>query len=290
MRDQTPIRLVEAMQYRQSSGHLLLDGRLLGQPGHVALSNFETVLTALGALAAADGAACLSLYGLQFALDTSRDWSAEARNVALAGAAAQLRAARPHAQQAGATIEAALQRIQQNDSALWKQAGLVALQFDRAAERCGRRAAELLDPADVIVADPSCGAALGWMLQEVFRTPGARIKAPGTFAEADQQALQPALLVCGVETVTPSGSAIVGRRAGYAIDEALRRGIPRYVLLPEGPNPTNMPAPADATPGYAIVPAEHISALVTDRGIYRPEMAARYFGDGKAPRDVIPLS
>jgi methylthioribose-1-phosphate isomerase len=39
-----------------------------------------------------------------------------------------------------------------------------------------------------------------------------------------------------------------------------------------------------------VLPPELISAIITSRGIYRPEMIARYLGDGEAPLDVIPLS
>jgi methylthioribose-1-phosphate isomerase len=38
------------------------------------------------------------------------------------------------------------------------------------------------------------------------------------------------------------------------------------------------------------IPPSLISAIITNRGIYRPEMIARYLGDGDAPLDVIPLS
>jgi methylthioribose-1-phosphate isomerase len=46
---------------------------------------------------------------------------------------------------------------------------------------------------------------------------------------------------------------------------------------------------AGAGTGNSVVPPEQISAIITSRGIYRPEMVARYLGDGDAPVDVIPL-
>ena len=90
--------------------------------------------------------------------------------------------------------------------------------------------------------------------------------------------------------------------------------VPFYVLGYDGPSPTALSgtdialaeqssttaapdADDQATAGLAaisalaldVIPPNLINAIVTDRGIYRPEMIARYLEDGEAPLDVIPL-
>ena len=59
-----------------------------------------------------------------------------------------------------------------------------------------------------------------------------------------------------------------------------------YVLGGDGPDP----ALDTVVAAHDVMPPELISAIITSRGIYRPEMIARYLGDGDAPLDVIPLS
>ena len=42
-------------------------------------------------------------------------------------------------------------------------------------------------------------------------------------------------------------------------------------------------------PDLDVTPPDLISAIVTSRGIYRPERVADHLRDGDAPIDVIPL-
>lgn len=96
---------------------------------------------------------------------------------------------------------------------------------------------------------------------------------------------------------------------------ARRHAVPFYVLGYDGPDPAT-PTGADIPieerdpaevlrfagvptapegvgayyPAFDVTPPELVSAIVTNRGIYRPERIADYLGDGEAPLDVIPLS
>lgn len=87
---------------------------------------------------------------------------------------------------------------------------------------------------------------------------------------------------------------------------ARRHGVPRYVLGYDGPQTSltgqeelhigqhrnTKPDYGEDTsdPTYEIIPPGWISAIVTNRGIYRPERIGDYLRDGEAPLDVIPLS
>jgi methylthioribose-1-phosphate isomerase len=96
---------------------------------------------------------------------------------------------------------------------------------------------------------------------------------------------------------------------------ARRHSVPFYVLGYDGPDP-DTPSGADIPieerdpaevlqfagvrtapegagayyPAFDVTPPELVSAIVTSRGIYRPERIADYLRDGDAPLDVIPLS
>lgn len=95
---------------------------------------------------------------------------------------------------------------------------------------------------------------------------------------------------------------------------ARRHGVPFYVLGYDGPDattPTGADIPIEerdpsevlefagvrtAPPGvdayypaFDVTPPDLVSAIVTDRGIYRPERIADYLGGGDAPLDIIPL-
>lgn len=95
---------------------------------------------------------------------------------------------------------------------------------------------------------------------------------------------------------------------------ARRHGVPFYVLGYDGPDPST-PSGADIPieerdpaevlqfagvrtapegvsayyPAFDVTPPELVSAIITSRGIYRPERIADYLRDGEAPLDVIPL-
>jgi methylthioribose-1-phosphate isomerase len=96
---------------------------------------------------------------------------------------------------------------------------------------------------------------------------------------------------------------------------AQRHHVPFYVLGYDGPDsatPTGADIPIEerdpsevlefagqrsAPPGaegyypaFDVTPPDLVSAIVTNRGIYRPERIADYLGDGEAPLDIIPLA
>lgn len=170
------------------------------------------------------------------------------------------------------------------------------------AERCGRRAAELLDDGDVVLALPHHGDALATLLDTmggdtirvlVPLVPAAvstrlfeRAVAAGVPAmHVDATALEHAratLVLAEAVAVGSDGSVVLSAEARRLADSAEQ--APLYVLAPDGPHP------------HAIVDAlddmlapERVSAIVTSRGIYRPAMVVRHLSDGDAPLDVIPL-
>ena len=95
---------------------------------------------------------------------------------------------------------------------------------------------------------------------------------------------------------------------------ARRHGVPFYVLGYDGPDPAT-PSGADIPieerdpaevlrfagartapegvgayyPAFDVTPPDLVSAIVTSRGIYRPERIADYLRDGDAPLDIIPI-
>jgi methylthioribose-1-phosphate isomerase len=197
---------------------------------------------------------------------------------------------------------------------------------DRVAERCGRLAAGLLDQGDHVLTHGFAGPALNWLLalahgeeqkqlQLTITTPAAQ---PDTARLAADLASEIGVPVMHRRDVTPEQSftdqtynvmfigadriamdgGVAGPDAGAAyVALARRHGIPCYVLGYDGPDPecpTTSALSASLMVGESsddsIVPPEQISAIITNRGIYRPEMIARYLGDGDAPLDVIPLS
>jgi len=197
---------------------------------------------------------------------------------------------------------------------------------DRVAERCGRLAAGLLDEGDHMLTHGFAGPALNWLLalahgeerkqlQLTITTPAAQ---PDTARLAANLASEIGVPVTHHRDMTPEQSftdqtynvmfigadrmAMNGGVAGPSASAAYvalarQHGTPCYVLGYDGPDPdcpTTSALSADLMVGdtidNSIVPPEQISAIITNRGIYRPEMIARYLGDGDAPLAVIPLS
>ena len=206
---------------------------------------------------------------------------------------------------AGEDAEAALLRLVQGEIS----------RADRVAERCGRIAAGLLDADDHVITYGFAGPALLWMLHvalveqaksitlAVIVAPmlddDARLltdlaRAVGLPVElldlsASARAFEPAVsmvFVAGAEWIALDGGAAGGIGAASYAELARRYSLPCYVLGGDGPDPAvdSFAAASD------IMPPALISAIITSRGIYRPEMIARYLGDGDAPLDVIPLS
>jgi len=90
--------------------------------------------------------------------------------------------------------------------------------------------------------------------------------------------------------VAHDGGAVCSSAAWRCVKFARTNGLPCYLLAPYGPNPA-MPDASVITlsPGREYLPPASISAIITDRAIYRPAMIDRYFGDSDTPLDLIPL-
>jgi len=197
---------------------------------------------------------------------------------------------------------------------------------DRVAERCGRLAAGLLDQGDHVLTHGFPGPALNWLLALAHGEDHKQLRLTITTppAQPDTARLAAALaaelgvpvtqhpdvaperifmnqtysvMFFGADHIAIDGG-VAGPSAGAAyVALARQHSIPCYVLGYDGPDPSyattshlseDLAAGAPADDG--IVPPEQISAIITNRGIYRPEMIARYLGDADAPLDVIPLT
>jgi methylthioribose-1-phosphate isomerase len=292
------------------------------------LDSVEAVAEAIEASVAGRWAAAyLAGYGLALA---ARAWAgrpSEARRGALILAAERLRSARPADHRLARLLEVALARA---DAAILSGAAPVdpLLDFvdaeiaraDRATERAGRLAAGLLDEDDRLLAHGFAGPALGWMLA-FARQEGKRVElliarpdgepengdlAAQLAAEIGVSAAvldEPAVargledgsfgvVLFGAERIALDGAILAERGAARLAAHARERGVPRYALGYDGPDPL-----ADASERLRgehdqrdVVAPDLLSAIITTRGIYRPQMIARYLGDGEAPLDVIPLS
>jgi methylthioribose-1-phosphate isomerase len=217
---------------------------------------------------------------------------------------------------AGADAEAAVATVVQG------QVG----RADRVAERCGRIAAGLVDDGDRMITHGFAGPALIWMLYQACVEQGKQIRLyvteahPGlqgahlTVSQAIEIGVPVELLadsaaglgfadgmfsvyLAGAEQIALDGS-VAGAIGTYQCAVLARQhAVPCYVLGYDGPDPA-LPTGAEIAgaaagdahiPRFDITPPDLISAIITNRGIYRPEMIARYLGDGEAPLDVIPL-
>lgn len=160
------------------------------------------------------------------------------------------------------------------------------------------------------------------------RLQGARLTAHQALAIGMPVTLLPdtapgGCLARGMFSVYIAGSARIALDGSVASEAgtyqyaalARRHQVPFYVLGYDGPDPA-MPSgagimiaerdPAEVlqsagariapegalayAPDLDVTPPELISAIVTSRGIYRPERIADHLRDGDAPIDVIPLS
>ncbi|GIV97418.1 MAG: methylthioribose-1-phosphate isomerase [Herpetosiphonaceae bacterium] len=290
-------------------------------------------------------------YGLALAARQHASWPSEAQRSALIEATARLRATRPTADDLHHIMREALQRgdeaIMRGESAeeaILRYVSSEVERGDRVAERCGKRAAELLTDGDSILTVCFAGAALNWMLHEAFVVQGKQIS---IICTETRPYLQGARLAAAqaVEIGVPT-TVITDNMPGFcfrkgmitvyitaadriALDGAAankvgtyqcavlarHHKVPFYVLGYDGPDPatpTGDAIPIEERngdevlfcagvrtaaegargyyPAFDVTPPELISAIVTDRGIYRPELIARYLSEGEAPLDVLPLS
>jgi len=317
-------RYADVVRYDHESGRVLaLDWRVYPvQRALVEHAGAESIASAIEAGAAGHvAAAYLAGYGLALA---AREWAgrpSDARRGALIQAGELLRRARPGDTHMTRLIEQGLARAdaatlagQDAEQALLRLVQSEITRADRVAERCGRIASGLLDAGDHVLTHGFAGPALLWMLHVALAEQSkpialsvlgshdladARLTAelareiglPVTLIEdpAVERTFEHSasiVFIAGAERIALDGGvAGAPGAAGYA-ELARLQGLPRYVLGYDGPDP-DVAAFAAASD---VLPPELISAIITSRGIYRPEMIARYLGDGDAPLDVIPLS
>jgi hypothetical protein len=100
----------------------------------------------------------------------------------------------------------------------------------------------------------------------------------------------PTLCLFGAMLVALDGSAVCSTAAWHCVALARNHNLPCYMFAPHGPDPA-MPDASVITlsPGRKYLPPNQISAIITDRALYRPAMIARYLGDADTPLDLIPL-
>jgi methylthioribose-1-phosphate isomerase len=314
-------RYADIVRYDAERGvALALDWR--AYPAHAALAEYADPQAIAQAIAsgAVRQAATSYLAGYGLAL-VAREWDtrpSDARRGALIQAGESLRQASPHDARLSALIDRALAQAdaatlsgQHAEAALLGLLQAEVARADRVAERCGRIAAGLLDADDRVITFGLAEPALLWMLHvalaeqakpialavlpsadaaltaELARAIGLAVDLVGE--QAVDQALSPAapaILVAGAQRIALDGAAAAGPGAARYAELARQHGLPCYLLAGDGPDPAlpTLAAPSDT------LPPSLISAIITSRGIYRPEMIARYLGDGDAPLDVIPLS
>lgn len=319
-------RYADTVRYDAERGlALALDWRAHpAETALVAYSDAEAIIQAIG-LGAVRHAAAAYLAGYGLAL-VAREWAArpsDARRGALIQAGELLRHASPDDTRLNRLLEQALVRAdaatlagEDAEAALLRLMQGEISRADRVAERCGRIAAGLLDANDQVITHGFGGPALLWMLHVALAeqakpitlavlaapTPDdddARLSADLTRAiglsvtlldaATTERAFAPAassVFVAGAGRIALDGAATSGIGAAHYAELARRHGLPCYVLGGDGPDPTMDTFAAASN----VMPPELISAIITSRGIYRPEMIARYLGDGDAPLDVIPLS
>ncbi len=289
----------------------------------VAYSDLEAIVHAIEAGAVRHvAAAYLAGYGLALA---ARAWAgrpSDARRGALIQAGEWLRHADPSNAHVSRLLDRALERAdaatlagEDAEAALLRLVQGEISRADRVAERCGRIAAGLLDAGDQVLTRGFAGPALIWMLyvalveqaKPIMLTVLAAqlpnddarlaldlarsIDLPVTLLDdpTAERAFEPPasmIFVAGAERIALDGAAAGAPDAAHYAELARRHGLPCYMLGGDGPDPAvdTFAAASD------VMSPTLISAIITSRGIYRPEMIARYLGDGDAPLDVIPLS
>ncbi len=257
----------------------------------------------------------LAGYGLALAARAWQRRQPDARRAAMIQTREQLRSAHP-----SITVERMLNAaLQRADAAVFAGADAeravtevvdeALRQADRAAERCGRRAAELLQDNDVLVTHGPFGPAWWWMIhaaqqenkqlrivladEPAARQSGSQAQQFGiTLLSFEQTAPRTwSLFMVEAEQVARDGSVSSLRGTRQQAEVARQHSLPCYVLGAAGPDADAVTA-ADlfVAPSLETLSPELVSAIVTDRGIYRPAMVTRYFDDGNAPLDVIPLT
>jgi methylthioribose-1-phosphate isomerase len=289
-----------------------------GQTVLVEYAGAEAIASAIEAGAARHAAAAyLAGYGLALA---AREWAgrpSDARRGALIQAGELLRRSDAADTRMNRLIDQGLACAddatlvgQDAEPALLSLVQSAITRADRVAERCGRIATGLLDEGDHVLTHGFASPALLWMLHvaldqqskpialSVLGQPdlddarltvelARAIGLPVTLlAESEVEHSGSTVFIAGAERIALDGGVAGAPGAARYAELARLRGLPRYILGYDGPDPDV----AAFLLASDVLPPELISAIITSRGIYRPEMIARYLGDGEPPLDVIPLS
>jgi hypothetical protein len=146
----------------------------------------------------------------------------------------------------------------------------------------------LIVAGDVLLSDPLAQPIVVWLLAALDEQVRAEVQST-TFDQLDHMPLTIALI--GVELLALDGGALCTPEGMRCAAMARDRGLPCYLLVPGGPDPRTASIAAQITDvGQRYLPPERISAIITDRALYRPAMVARYLGDHDTPLDLIPLT
>lgn len=318
-------RYGDMLRYNRERGALLaFDLRHYPDETIISCADVESVARVVDALAPFDrrAAGYAAGYGLALAARAWQGRPSDSRRAAVIQAAEFLR--RPRGRpRLSAFLDRCLERADAAIMGGGDAEGVVAdfvageiKRSDRVAERCGRHAAGLIANGDQVMTFGYPGPALFWMLiagmsDQAFRAEvlatgwGAAQAGARLAADVVQQAGLPAGLLDGepaldldppsicmfvAERIARDGSLAGTAGARRLADLARMNGVPCYVLGYDALD-AEAAGGADLAIGAEedLLPPELISAIITDRGIYRAEMIARYLGDGGTPPDVIPL-
>lgn len=319
----------DLLRYDRDQGHIqLLDWHQLpDKVEFVTYSDIETISLAFDAVAMLPQAPTAFIAGYTLAT-VARAWQqrpSEPRRAAIIQAAEQLRMMTPLGihqllEQALEQADAAITHGHNAETAIVEFINEKIRQHDKIAERCGRRAAELLDDGDSMLTHGFGGTALNWMLHIAHNIQNKQITLYTTEVQSHHHGVhlmspvaqnigvrvelirddavneclsQTAIHFCVIAAyqIALDGSIMASTGTSQIATLARQQSVPCYVLGYDGPDP-DMPTSVIAESQQTlvdVVPAEHISAIITDRGTYRPAMISRYLNDGDAPLDVIPL-
>jgi methylthioribose-1-phosphate isomerase len=320
-------RYAELVRYNQSDHTILVVnlGVAQDETAYAAYTRIEDIALAAQNVAAVStyAAAFVVGYGLALVAHQWADRPTDARRGATIQASERFlwpgasRFIRSFVTQALAQADAAALDNVSAEQALLEFVDEQIRTADRAAERCGRHAAGLVDDGDQLLCVNYAGPALPVLLHAA-RTEGMRVQVI-TIDDAQARGVQlltylaaalevpervvrtselaaaigNATSVCfiGAERVALDGSTLASAGVADQVLLAHAQGVPCYVLAPSGPDAAAATAEDFALSGDfgALIPHELISAIVTDRGMYRTAMIARYLNDRDAPPDIIPL-
>jgi hypothetical protein len=199
------------------------------------------------------------------------------QNVDLATYAAQIEQTHP----GNLALRRVTAQAMPNVAALLRMASDEARRIDRAAERCGRIATDLLADRDLVWINGD-GLPIAWMLHTAKQR-GVVVQhwdATSSDMPGFSMAVAAQIACDGTAQVTP----LVAPQLRFCTDQ----GIPCYLLAPHGPEPEL--SDGNVFPPDQRIGADQINVIVTARGVYRPAMVQRHLRDSDAPLDVIPLA